>query len=74
MWIGIRAHLDTSHTTVSLVDGDLAKRLVSMSRSNSFNILNLLRNELGHSVLQGLGVGDVGSRKRSTEGRSELKS
>lgn len=67
------AHLDTSHTTVGLVDGDLTERLVAVSGSDGLYILNLLRDKLGQSVLEGLGVSDVGSRKSPSDGRSELK-
>lgn len=65
-------HLDTSHTTVSLVDGHLAKALVSVGRSNSLDVLNLLRDELGHAVLEGLSVGSIGAGKSPAERRADL--
>ena len=68
-----RTYLDTSHTTVSLVNGHLAKALVSVSGSDSLDVLNLLGDELGHSVLEGLSMRSIGAGKRPGERRSDLE-
>ena len=67
-----RTHLDTPHTTVSLVDGHLAEALVSVGSSDGLDVLNLLGDELGHSVLEGLDVGSIGAGKGPAERGTNL--
>jgi len=66
--------LDPSHTTVSLINGHLPKALVSMCSSDSLDILNLLGDELGHTILEGLDIGGWGRGEGARELRAELSS
>jgi hypothetical protein len=44
-----------------------------VGRSDRLDVLNLLGDELGHSVLEGLGVGRIArSESPGVEGRSDL--
>lgn len=60
--------LDSSHTTVGLVDGDLTERLGSMGSTGGLDVLDLLGDDLSETLLQGLstssrGVGPPGSNR-----------
>lgn len=65
-------HLDTAHTTVSLVNSDLAKALVAVGGTDSLDLFNLLGDELGHAVLEGLGVGSLGRGKAAGHDGAQL--
>lgn len=64
--------LDASHTTVSHVDGDIAERLGTVGGTGSLDVLNLLGDELGHAVLEGLSVGGRGGSEGPREGGMQL--
>jgi hypothetical protein len=64
--------LDTPHTSVGLVDSHLAKALVAVSGSDSLDVFDFLGNELGHSVLERLGVGSLARGEGPRKGGSDL--
>ena len=66
-------HLDPPHTSVSLVDCNLAKALVSVSSTDSLDIFNLSRDQLGHSIFEGLDVSRWGRGKSPRKGWTELE-
>lgn len=64
--------LDTSHTTVSHVDGDIAEGLGAVGGTGSLDVFNLLGDELSHAVLEGLGVGGRGGSEGPRKGGTQL--
>lgn len=66
--------LDTSHTTVSHVDGDIAEGLGAVGGTGSLDVFNLLGDELSHAVLEGLGVGSRGGSEGPRKGGTQLMS
>lgn len=64
--------LDASHTTVSHVDGDIAEGLSAVGGTSSLDVFNLLGDELGHAVLEGLSVGGRGGSEGPREGGTQL--
>jgi hypothetical protein len=60
--------LNTTSTTIDLVKSDLVNDLGTMLLSEGLDLLNLLGQKLGESLLQGLGLGGVASN--GVEGRA----
>lgn len=71
VWRG--PHLDSTHTAVSLINSHLPEALVSVSSSDSLDVLNLLGDELGHTVLERLRIGSRGGSEGPSERWAELQ-